>query len=595
MRNDNEKFQAWIQNIVRALLKSYCLVLTSHQCSASELWYFQFHLILHHILSMKKYSLLKFLFIVFGFLSVYTSVAQIVTTENCNNPNGGCDTIAVERKISPWRVGGFVGPAVAFCGSWASTFNSDKYRDKALFNGIGFNAALNADYFFKTKKKENRLKYGVGAVAGLQQFFFRKDINTFIDRIVADAGSSNAVIRKGASEDHYLVVGPVVSYAFSAKKRSPFVEASARGGVFQSTPAAIFIYDGTTGNNIYSVTASDKRYHAGLLATLGVFVPSKNGLWAWGVEAMGFRTKLDYIFPGATIYPYQRKHGGFSAGIAMRRSFVRDVPVRKSPTAPIICIAPDLELSMGDKSIKGALFNSAIDTTVAGPIKLTWKSRSVPDTSKTETFTARIHRIDAGADSIIARMICQEGNELAFPAKYLNSKGRPVEGQYYATVTSQQISSCASCTSEASTTGFSVTNSKTDTVRITPCYKQCNLEVYAYKTVNIKRVVYGKSPTSCVGCICPVDTVPKKVSKYYLLGTVKVKDCDPSKLNINEEIAKGNIKIPTWATTVYSSVQTTVAGKCDVAEGVEKQNYKATAKKGKIIGQFGKVVEKKKK
>ena len=166
---------------------------------------------------MKKYSLLKFLFIVFGFLSVYTSVAQIVTTENCNNPNGGCDTIAVERKISPWRVGGFVGPAVAFCGSWASTFNSDKYRDKALFNGIGFNAALNADYFFKTKKKENRLKYGVGAVAGLQQFFFSKDINTFIDRIVADAGSSNAVIVRELRKTITLLLALLLAMRFLPK------------------------------------------------------------------------------------------------------------------------------------------------------------------------------------------------------------------------------------------------------------------------------------------------------------------------------------------------------------------------------------------
>jgi len=542
---------------------------------------------------MEKHTLLKIFALFFCLLSGTASMSQEVASSTCNDPAGGCDTIGIERTVSPWRVGGFLGPAVAFCGSWDATFNTDKARDKALFNGIGFNAALNADYFFKNKKKESRFQIGVGAMAGLQNFFFRKDIDTFIDQMVANSGSTDAVVRKGSSEDHYFVLGPVMNFAFGKKPRSPFLEASVRGGIFRSTPAAIFVYDRATGNNIYAVSASDKRYHAGLLATLGFFVPSKNGLWAWGVEAMGFRTKLDYIFPGATVFPYDRKHGGFSAGLAMRRKFIYDKAVKKEPTAALICVAPELELKMGNNSIKGMLFNTGIDTTNAEPIKLTWKSRSIPDTTKTETFTARIHRLYEGSDTIIAKVICQEGNELAFPPKYLyGNNGRPMEGQYYATVSSSQISTCASCISEASTTGFSVIKPTIDTVIIEPCFKQCDLEVYAYKTVNYKRVVYGKSNTSCVGCICPVDTVPKKISKYYLLGTLQIKDCDPSKLNINEEIAKGNIKIPSWASTVYSSVKTTVAGKCDVPQGSTKENYKATVKKGKV-GTFIKVIPKK--
>ncbi len=534
-------------------------------------------------------QLLFFTFFLFSF----ELIAQETPTSNCNLPGGGCDTLGVERKISPWRVGGFIGPAVAFCGSWEGTFNSDKYRDKSLFNGIGFNAALNADYFFKTKKKDSRVKLGLGAMAGLQNFFFSKDINDFTDRIVSDAGVSDAVIRKGSSEDHYFAVGPVLNLNFSKKPRSPFLEASVRGGLFRSTPASIFIYDRQTGNNIYSVTSSDKKYNPGLLATLGFFVPSKNGLWAWGVEAMGFRTKLDYIFPGATIYPFDRKHGGFSAGLAMRRNFARDVPVKKAPTPGLVCMAPNLEWKMGDKSIKGLVFNTAVDTTTAEPIMLTWTTRATPDTTQTETFTARIHQLNGGQDKVIASLVCQEGNQLAFPAAYLDPKGRPVGGQYYVTVSSQLESDCATCTSEASTTGFSVMTARNDTIVKTPCFKQCKLEVYAYKRVKAKRVVYGKSNTSCEGCICPVDTVDKTISKYYLLGTVDIKDCNPSTLNINDEIEKANIKIPSWAGTVYTAVQTIVAGDCDVPQGVNKVNYKTTAKKGKL-GSFTKVVEKKK-
>lgn len=503
----------------------------------------------------------------------------------CGTGVAGCDTVGVKTVTSPWRVGGFIGPVVAFCGSWERSFNVNKARDKALFNGIGFNAALNADYIVN-RNDSTRLKWGVGAVAGWQSFFLRKDLDPFIDRIVSESASSQAVVRKGASEDHYLAIGPVLSYALTSKPRSLFLEASVRAGIFRTTPASIFVYDRLTGANIYSVTATDKRYHTGLLATLGAFVPSKNGLWAWGIEAMGFRTKLNYIFPGATVYPFQRKHGGFSAGVAMRRKFVRDVPVKKEPTPALNCFAPELELSMAGKSIKGMRFDPKRDTTQTGPITLSWKSLSPADSSRTERFTARIHRLNQGADRVIASVVCQDTNTLAFPADFLDTRGLPIAGQYYATVQSQSFSNCASCTSEASTTGFSVLSPVIDSVKYAACFKQCNLEIYTYRTVNSKRVVYGKSPASCAGCICPVDTVPRKSSKYYLLGTIQVPDCNPADLDINQEIAKNNIVIPSWAKSVYASLQTIVAGECQVPQGISvKKNFKADARKGKI-GQF---------
>ncbi|CAG4992815.1 hypothetical protein DYBT9275_01045 [Dyadobacter sp. CECT 9275] len=519
--------------------------------------------------------------------------AQDNVSATCTNPAGGCDTIAIEKKVSPWRIGGFLGPAFAFCGSWENTFNSNKYRDKSRFNGVGYNALLNADYFFKNKKENNRFQFGVGGVAGLQTFFLRKDLDTFLERIIASEGYSQAVIKKGASEDHYLAVGPVLNFNFTGKPRSPYLEASVRGGIFRTTPAAIFVYDRVTGNNIYSVTASEKRYHAGLLATLGFFVPSKNGLWAWGVEAIGFRTKVNYIFPGATIYPFERKHGGFSGGIAMRRKFIRDVPVKKEPTPALICVAPDLDIKMGQTSMKGMIYNPLRDTTQADTIKITWKSNSVLDSTKTETFTARIHQLNGGMDKVIGQVVCQKQNEMLWPAEYLNRFGRPLDGQYYVTVQSNQTSACASCVSEASTTGFSVVIPDTVQIAKEICFKQCYLEVYAYKMISSKRVVYGKSPTTCVGCICPVDTVTKKVPKYYLLGTVKLDHCEASALNLNDEIAKGNIKIPAWAKTVYTAVESTVIGNnCNEPQGKTKKNYKAAVRKGKA-GTFEPVQQKK--
>jgi hypothetical protein len=530
---------------------------------------------------MKKQILPKILLAtIFAFISIF-SLAQQTTSTNCTDPAKGCDTVGIEHKVSPWRVGGFIGPAVAFCGSWESTFNSNKYRDKALFNGIGFNAALNADYFFNIKK-EKQVKFGVGAVAGLQNFFFRKDINPFIDKIIRESGSTNAEVRKGSSEDHYFAVGPVLSWSFTKKPRSPFLEASVRGGIFRSTPAAIFIYDRPTGNNIYSVTATDRRYHAGLLATLGFFVPSKNGLWAWGVEAIGFRTKLDYIFPGATVYPFERKHGGFSAGLAMRRNFKWDIPVPKPATPPIICYAPELELNWGTKSLKGvALVTSFKDVKTDDPIKLTWKSRSKPDTAKTETFTARIHHLDNGVDQVIASVMCQEGNQLTFPASYIDSLGRPLKGQYYATVHSQSATVCSSCVSEASTTGFSVTpECPVDTT--CDCRTAYGIEVFAYQTVKRSILTYKPSSPTCEGCICPADTVDVSRLVYRLLGTINKDICATDKaLNYADEIKAANITIPAWVKDVYVAVETvTVGPKCPQPGARTKVNYKATFSKG---------------
>ena len=169
---------------------------------------------------MKKHFLLKIFSLILSLFFFSVSYGQEAKTSSCPNPAGGCDTVGIEHRVSPWRVGGFIGPAVAFCGKWSSTFNSNKYRDKSLFNGIGYHANLNADYFFNTKKNK-QLKFGVGAIAGLQTFFLRNDLDDFLDKIIAESGSGNAVIRKGASEDHYIVAGPVLSYALGKSGIEP--------------------------------------------------------------------------------------------------------------------------------------------------------------------------------------------------------------------------------------------------------------------------------------------------------------------------------------------------------------------------------------
>src|SRR5690606_38086632 len=86
---------------------------------------------------------------------------------SCATSVAGCDTIGIKRVVSPWRLGGFLGPGVAYCGSWANTFPLSEARDKTMFNGLSISGAFSADYYL-TKNDSARFKFGIGATFGFQ-------------------------------------------------------------------------------------------------------------------------------------------------------------------------------------------------------------------------------------------------------------------------------------------------------------------------------------------------------------------------------------------------------------------------------------------
>lgn len=523
----------------------------------------------------KLFAVFLYCVIFLSYLSRPIAYGQNATAESCAGSSGGCDTIAIVTKPSPWRLGLYAGPSFAYCGSWENTFNTTNYRDKSLYNGAGIEVDLNADYFFIKKKPDARVKFGLGAVLGYHKFFFRKDLDDYLGLRILSAGLSEnqALVRKNGSEDFYLVAGPVLNWAFTRKVRSPFIEASARGGVFRTTPAAILVTGKTTNENIYTVTATDKRYHPGLFASFGIFFPLKNR-WAIGLEATGFRTRVNYDFPADKVWSFERKHGGFSAGVALRKNFVRDIPVKKDPSGALACASPELDVLINGVSASGKYFK-VDEVQKCDSIKVTWRSRS--SLPQNETFTARIHQIANGQDKIIDQVICQPQNTMLWPVNALNEKGCPTPGQYYVTVQSHQTTPCATCISDVSTSGFSFVESETITKLQRECLKQCVVQFYAYKRVKTKRVKYGKSPSSCEGCICPIDTVSSYRSVYYPLESYTLENCENP--NLNQEVQK--VKIPSWARTVYANVETIQIGEICPNAGRKKQNFKASVKKGK--------------
>lgn len=522
-----------------------------------------------------KTKLFSILFFSLSFFLLVNNVKGQVAEASCAT-SIGCDTIAIVQKPSPWRLGLYAGPAFAYCGSWENTFNTTNYRDKSLYNGAGIEVDLNADYYFIKKRPDKRLKFGLGGVLGYHKFFFRKDLDDYLTLKILSAGLSpeQALIRKNGSEDFYFVVGPVLNLALTKKIRSPFLEASARGGIFRTTPAAILVTGESTNQNIYTVTASDKRYHPGLYASLGLFFPFKKS-WAIGVQATGFRTRVNYDFPADHVWSFERKHGGFSAGIALRKGFIRDVAEKKDPTAGPVCYAPELAAKINGESVAGKFFRID-DKFTCDSIRVSWASRT--DSAKNETFTARIHRVANGLDNVIGQVICQPQTSMYWPTDMMNDRGCPLPGQYYVTVQSHQTSPCSSCISEVSTTGFGFVQA--DTVRVIQkeCLKQCVIQVYAYERVKIKRIKYGKSPTSCEGCVCPIDTISSYRSVYHELGSYTLKNCENP--DLEDEIKK--IQLPKWARSVYVKVEKVQVGEVCPDPGRSNVNYKATVKKGKV-------------
>ena len=507
-----------------------------------------------------------------GSLLILSSAHTTFAQQACDSPGGGCDTVGVQHKISPWKLGGYIGPGIAYCGSWKGTFPLSEARDKTLFNGIGINGAISGDYYF-TKRPDAQFKWGVGATFGVQHFFVRPGYDEWIDDAISAARLTreDVEIRKSTSEDFYLVAGPVASYSFTKSKRSPYLEAGLKAGIFRTTPAAISVRHEVAGvpENIYYVAPNYKRYYGGAIANLGIFFPLKNPSWALGLQAQGYRTKVSYDMLEANhVWRFDRKHGGFNLGLGIRKNFEYDVPVKKDPTAGLVCAVPTLSLTSGNSSVVGKYFTGSEAN--CEPIVASWTSSLSPELadSLNQTFTARIHHLANGEDKIIAESICAKDTELAFPTSYLNAKGCPVDGQYYVTVQSHQTSACATCISPVASSGFASLKATEKTVVEEVCVCTKKIEISSVRRVTSTIKKWAKSE-NCADCICPVESQVTR-NKKMILHKAEVQDCNEFK-TIEDVLAK--VKAPKWAKTVTISIETTSYGNDCADQGVKKTTY----------------------
>ncbi|NID09211.1 hypothetical protein [Fibrivirga algicola] len=401
--------------------------------------------------------------------------ANLTELEDCDTT---LQTFALVRRISPWRIGAFIGPAFAYCGSFDATFGPNK-RDNSLYNGTGINTTFNADYFFS--RPERKLKLGLSAALGYQNFYTRDVWKSDFVNLAGIRGipADRVSLRNKPQEDFFLTIGPVLSWEIG-RRRNPittgtFIEAAVRGGLYRTESAFL----GATAPSgpapaveqvIRIVEPSNKLMHLGANASLGIFFPLRNN-WHLGVQAQGYYTKLDYlIIDGGNTTPalannffdFQRLHGGFSAGVAVRKGFIQKRLIPKAPTfCPTCDSIPALTLSFRNTPLNGlTLLADSIPDNVSAP-SISWKS-TTPN-ARNETFTARLYyRADTATttgtpagDQVIAQVVDTKDTTLTFPSQYLQN-GKPTRGFYYVTVHNHQTAPCGDCMSEVATSSFAV-------------------------------------------------------------------------------------------------------------------------------------------
>lgn len=446
------------------------------------------------------------------------SAADVVELDDCDTT---FQTFLLVRRPSPWRIGLYLGPNFAYCGTWEGTFGSNP-RDNTLYNGTGINFTANVDYYLT--RATRRLRFGVGGVIGYQNSFTRGAYKNELYGLASNLGftqQSQVEIKSRPSEDAYILVGPVLTFDFLRSKKNPertsFIEAGARGGIFRSEAATI---TGTipSQNNLLvrSVNPSTTAYHLGALGSLGIFFPVGN-YWHLGLQAQGYITRLNYLIvngtnvpsPGpSTLFEFSRKNGGFNVGIGARKDFRQKKLIPKAPvTCPVCDSIPALAVRFNNASLSGmSMVNDSLTAPANTMPVISWHTRTAAP--KNETFTARLHyKADSTPsvrDSIIAQLVNTTDTTLTFPSAYMEN-GKPRRGFYYVTVHGRQESKCGTCMSDVATTSFAFLKpNQVAVVTPTPCTfknRLDRLEVY-YRTPytrDIANVCYCQGQITQVG------------------------------------------------------------------------------------------------
>lgn len=449
------------------------------------------------------------------------SAAGVTEIDDCDTT---FQTFVLVRRTSPWRLGFFAGPNFAYCGTWDGTFGSN-YRDRTLYNGAGINFTTNLDYYLT--RATQRLRFGIGTAFGYQNYFTRGGYRDALYAQGATLGiaQSDIVIKSRPSEDMFLTIGPVLSFDFLRSRRGPeynsFIELGLRGGIFRTQAATITATGATTGPNgplvsngplIREVSPSTNLLHLGGLLSVGVFFPVGNN-WHLGVQAQGFRTKLNYLIANGSngtnanpdptqLYEFKRNHGGFSAGVGVRKDFRTKKLIPKAPSVCPTCDSiPQLLVRFNNEPMMGTsmLYDSLPKNTAP---MISWRSRT--PNPKNETFTARLHyksdSLPGSRDTVIAQMVNTTDTTLTFPTAFMDSV--PRRGFYYVTVHNRQESKCGVCMSEVATTSFAFLRPNTPkTVACTYKNRLDRLEVF-YRTPytrEIANVCYCQGQVTQVG------------------------------------------------------------------------------------------------
>ncbi|WP_420152729.1 hypothetical protein [Siphonobacter sp.] len=463
-----------------------------------------------------------------------------------------CDTITYIPVLgkSPWRLAIPFGPGIAYCGTWNGTFND--HRDRSLFNGFGLNVSVGADYFFRP---ENRFKFGLGVEGGWQTFFVRGAYKNYLyaQADAQDVARGNVDLRKRASEDMFLLVGPVISYDLTKKPQSSFLEAAVKAGIFRTQSAMIGAINTQNNQLISMVSPTDKLLHPGVKGHIGAFFPFGNN-WYGGAQISGFYTQVNYFTQdnAAHIWEFKRKHGGWALQLALRKSFNRTTLVQVAPAECPTCVAPTITgVTLGDQTITGLTVKDSLANTFfrAGTYpKVTWTSGS---SEAGETYTVNVHKKSPESDEIVYSLKSTTERSFEWPQD-LKFPGDSISQTefYYVTVHSERNNKCGRCISEVATASFGFEKAAPKVIEEKTRFRHRLVEVSAYYSTVVGR--------DSVQCYCYCDGTRQASGTYRkrtLYGTY-TQELEQAKLNAFEELKDDiEIAVPAQFDALVSSMK----------------------------------------
>jgi hypothetical protein len=504
-----------------------------------------------------------------------------------------------------WKIANTIGPSFPFCGDWGSIFNTE--RDKTMFMRTGIRNNFALDYFWG--------KLGFGGLFGYQRFGIRKnayesEVTTLAQRVYGLSANNITFFPSKPMENLFFVVGPVLSLPLGKKMN---FDIGVKGGIFRNDPGQLLAITNVATNPpnrlfpgaaLFQVFPTERRLYAG--GNLGLaLLYNLTDHWSLGLASDINYTTVDYYtldysagtpggngISGAAVYKkFSRELGAFNLGLAAAYRFGEKKVIAIDPLLPPSCCEPVITDGINGKTYKNG--------ETIPPLVFKWRS-GCPDPTADETFTFRLYKKVGDVSKLISSLDNTHDTSVNWPSSEPSPASQP--GFYYYTVHSTKNGKGGKCMSAVATSSFEVKppaeikEITKEVVKLAiPCVYESQIE--GLTPFKRKQIKYGKTDSSCEGCICPVDTVEKSGNRWMVYQKDRVTEaCDagaPAMITSWPADVKIPTKVKKFRYTVKRTSYESTGGNSYVAATPEVTRYDMIVDRKTGAVQLVPIVEKK--